>query len=133
MSLTLAGWSPIGIAAAILIVAGIALLVAWVLRRGVHARELDGMDPAPAVAATAVAGAIDTGPLPAPSRRQQDGSRTMGLVGATLLVVGLGLGVVSAASGWGSGTASTGGPGGASAEDCAQTWTGCPQATPLAP
>jgi hypothetical protein len=133
MSLTLAGWSPVGVAAAILIVAGIGLLVAWVLRRGVHARELDGMDPQPAVASGAVAGLATAETLPAPSRPKEDGSRTMGLIGATLLVVGLGLGVVSAASGWGSGTASTGGPGGASAEDCAQTWTGCPQATPLAP
>ena len=133
MSLTLAGWSPVGIAAAILIVAGIGLLVAWVLRRGVHARELDGMDPEPAVASSAVAGATSTDTLPAPAPRQQDGSRTMGLVGATLLVVGLGLGIVSAASGWGNGTTSSGGPGGPAAEDCAQTWTGCPQATPLAP
>lgn len=127
MSLTLAGWSPTGIAAAILIVAGIALLVAWVLRRGVHARELDGMDPEPVIA-----GATTTGTGPVRSRAHADGSRTLGLLGATLLVVGLGLGLVSAASGWGTATTS-GGPGEAPAEDCAQTWNGCPQTTPQTP
>ncbi|HEY3334564.1 MAG TPA: hypothetical protein VGK16_04935 [Candidatus Limnocylindrales bacterium] len=122
MNISLAGWSPAGLAAAILIVAGIGLLAAYILRRGLDSRELDGTDPdlEPPEATPA--------PVPpggaAPSR-----GRTVGVVGATLLVAGLALGVVSAATGWGSGTVAIGGPGGGTG-DCAQAWNGCPQVTP---
>jgi hypothetical protein len=125
-----AGWSPAGIVALITIVAGIVLLIAYAVQRGLVHRELEGIeapsdgpaDPgmptqeAPAPAAPAIA---------APPRR----SRTLGIVGAILLAVGLGLGAIAAAGPWGTGDATTGGPGLAPA-DCAQSWDGCPKATP---
>lgn len=128
MTSTLAGWSPAGIAAALLIVGGLVLLAVYVLRRGLHSRELDGTDPdlEPVLAgATAAQGTASTASAPAPRAR----SRTLGVLGATLLVAGLALGVVSAATGWGSGTVANGGPG-TGTGDCAQGWNGCPQATP---
>ena len=51
------------------------------------------------------------------------------MAGATLLVVGLALGAVAALGTWTTGDATTGGPGLAPA-DCAQSWDGCPKATP---
>ncbi len=114
-----AGWSPAGIVALITIVAGIVLLVAYAMRRGLVHRELEGIEPATDAGtetAPAVAG---------PPRR----SRMLGLVGAILLVIGLGLGAVAALGTWGTGEATTGGPGLAPA-DCAQSWEGCPKATP---
>ena len=113
-----AGWSPIGIAAFLLIAAGIVLLVAYAVGRGLVHRELEGIEEA------AVTGVEATPAPPAPAKR----SRTLGTLGAALLVLGLALGVISATGGWGSGVAN-GGPGVAPA-DCAQSWDGCPQATP---
>jgi hypothetical protein len=117
MNLSLAGWSPIGIGAAILIVIGIVLLVAYALRRGLDRGELEGMDAEPDLVAR--------GDAP-PARVARDASRTLGAVGATVLVLGLALGVVAAGGGWG--TAEAQGPGTAP-QDCAQGWNGCPQAT----
>ena len=120
-----AGWSPAGIAALITIIAGIVLLVAYAVQRGLVHRELEGIE-APSD------GPVDPGmptreaPAPAvPARR----SRTLGMVGAALLVVGLALGAVAALGTWQTGDATGGGPGLAPA-DCAQSWDGCPKATP---
>ncbi len=113
-----AGWSPAGIVALVTIVAGIVLLVAYAVQRGLVHRELEGIETA-ADPGTAAAPAVA-----APPRH----SRTLGLVGAILLVVGLGLGAVAALGTWGTGDATTGGPGLAPA-DCAQSWDGCPKAT----
>jgi hypothetical protein len=114
-----AGWSPAGIVALIAIVAGIVLLVAYAVQRGLVHRELEGIE--------AVA---DPGTEAAPTGATRPRrSRTLGMVGATLLVIGLGLGAVAALGTWGTGDATTGGPGLAPA-DCAQSWDGCPKATP---
>jgi hypothetical protein len=113
-----AGWSPIGIASLITIVAGIVLLVVYAMQRGLVHRELEGIEE------TAVTGTETPAAPSAPLRR----SRTLGSLGAALLVLGLALGVISATGGWGAGTAN-GGPG-AAPNDCAQAWGGCPKATP---
>jgi hypothetical protein len=112
------GWSPAGILALIAIAAGIVLLIAYAVQRGLVHRELEGIETA-AEPGTEVAPAVV-----APPR----GSRTLGMAGAVLLVVGLGLGAVAALGNWTAGDAATGGPGPAPA-DCAQSWDGCPKAT----
>jgi len=109
-------WPPSGVLAAILIVLGIVLLVAYAVRRGfVHEALPDALETAQ----------VPTdGPSPAaePAHR----ARTLGAVGAIALAAGLLLGVATAAGGWaGAGT-------GASGADCAQSWNGCPQVTPPA-
>ncbi len=114
-----AGWSPAGIVALIAIVAGIVLLVAYAVQRGLVHRELEGIETA-ADPGTEVAPAVSGPP------RQ---SRTLGLVGAIVLAVGLALGTIAALGSWSNGDATTGGPGLAPA-DCAQSWDGCPKATP---
>ena len=113
------GWSPAGIVALIAIVTGIVLLVAYAVQRGLVHRELEGIETAadPGTEAAPV--------ISAPPRR----SRTLGMVGAIALVVGLALGAVAALGNWTPGDATTGGPGLAPA-DCAQSWDGCPKATP---
>lgn len=111
-----AGWSPIGIAALFTLAAGIVLLVAYAAQRGLVHRELEGMDaePDPGVQAPVAP--------PAPVRR----SRTLGVLGALLLMVGLGLGAIAAVGSWSTG----GGSGvGLPPDDCAQTWEGCPRTT----
>lgn len=123
---TIAGWSLLAIAAVIAVAAGIILLAVYALRRGVVNRELHGT----------VEGEAGPQELPAPSPEASataspEGARTLGLAGAVLLSVGLGLGVVGVATGWGvSESSATGGPG-QPPTDCAQTWEGCPQATPV--
>lgn len=119
MNLTIAGWSLTGVLAAVLIVAGIALLVVYALRRGLHHRELDGTD-----AELDLAGATPGPDAASPGAREL--SRSMGAAGAVVLVLGLALGVIAATGGWG--TQQTAGPGTAP-QDCAQAWNGCPQAT----
>ena len=119
MSMSFGGWSVLGIAAAVLIVAGIVLLIAYAVERGLVHRELDG------TVATDTAGSVQTAHVPGSS----GGARTLGLVGAVLLAVGLVLGLLTAVSGWGGavfgGLMGPGiGPG-----DCAQSWNGCPQTT----
>ena len=118
-----AGWSPIGIGALLAIVAGIVLLVVYAVQRGLVHRELEGIETEP------VPGAEPDEPPPARAAAPARRSRTVGTLGATLLVAGLALGLVSAAAGWGSNDAATGGPGTAP-QDCAQSWDGCPKATP---
>ena len=114
-----AGWSPAGIVALIAIVAGIVLLVAYAVQRGLVHRELEGIETAG-----------DPGTTAAPAvAAQPRRSRTLGMVGAIVLVVGLALGAVAALGTWTTGDATTGGPGLAPA-DCAQSWDGCPKATP---
>ncbi len=114
-----AGWSPIGIAALAAIALGIVLLVVYAVRRGLVDREIGDVetptDPLLNVEAPATAPAT-------PAR-----SRTLGAVGAGVLIVGLALGVVAALGTWGAPAA--GGPG-VPPQDCAQTWNGCPKATP---
>ena len=112
-----AGWSPIGIAALFTIIAGIVLLVVYAVQRGLVHRELEGIEE------TAVTGTETPAAPSAPLRR----SRTLGSLGAALLVLGLALGVISATGGWGAVT-TNGGPG--AAPNCAQAWGGCPKATP---
>ena len=108
---------PTGFAAAVAIVAGIVLLVAYAMRRGLVHRELDGTlnrESSPE-------GVME----PGPSRPAQS-SRGFGAVGAALLALGLVLALISVATApAGNGTA---GPG-AGTNDCAQSWNGCPQAT----
>jgi hypothetical protein len=118
-----AGWSPIGIAAFAAIVAGIVLLVVYAVQRGLVHHDLEGIEVEPVPGAEPADTPSTRGT--APARR----SRTLGTLGATLLVAGLALGLISAASGWGGGDAATGGPGPAP-QDCAQSWEGCPRATP---
>ncbi len=119
-----AGWSPVGIAALVLIVAGVILLVGFAFGRGLVNRELEGIEEPEGIEVSADPGTDDpVAAAPAPRR-----SRTLGSLGAALLVLGLALGVISATGGWGSGGASAG-PGAAPA-DCAQSWDGCPKVTP---
>lgn len=122
---TIAGWSLLAIVAAIAVVGGILLLAAYALQRGVLRRELHGTDePAmePQTPAALQAGDPDTA-------RTSD-QRTLGLAGAVLLAVGLGLGLVGVLTGWGVDESSASGGPGQPPADCAQTWEGCPQATP---
>ncbi len=123
MTLSLGGWSTLGIAAAICIVAGIALLVAFAASRGLVHRDLDALEPDPG---------IDAPPVGTGSGRtgSRDASRTLGVAGAALLVAGLVLGLASAVAGWDNGGSTAGNGPGAAPLDCAQSWNGCPQATP---
>ncbi len=108
-------WPLSGVLAAILIVVGIALLVAYAVRRGLVQGDLpDTVESA----AVPVSG-------PEPARGPARGSRALGALGALVLIAGLAMGVYTAASGgWGSGGDATGSSGG-----CAQSWNGCPAAT----
>lgn len=128
MSESLGGWTPAGMVAGIAIAAGIVLLVVYALQRGLVSRELDGTDEeAAAMAAddpTLVT--VPATPAPAPRRRA---SRPLGAIGALLLIVGLGLGAMTALGAWGTNGPNANGPGAAPA-DCAQAWNGCPKATP---
>ncbi len=103
-------WPATGILAAVAIVLGIALLVVYAARRGLVHGDLPDTIASVEVPTDA----------PAPLRDAPQQSRALGLAGATILVVGLALGVVTAVSGWG-GTNGSGG--------CAQSWNGCPQVT----
>jgi hypothetical protein len=96
-------WPLSGVLAAILIVVGILLLVVYAVRRGFVNRDL------PDTIAT------DEVPTsgPAPTSEAAGKPRTLGALGALILVVGLILGT-------GTGTSGT---------DCAQSWNGCPQVT----
>jgi len=123
MTDTTGAWSPAGIASAITIVAGIVLLVVYAMRRGLVDRELDGTD-----AEDLAVSEGDVPVTPAPPRRRA--SRSLGVAGAVLLVIGLGLGTLTALGAWGTNGPAAGGPGGAP-EDCAQAWNGCPKATPI--
>lgn len=119
--MSIGGWSILGIASAVLIAAGIVLLVVYAAQRGLVHRALDG------VVATETAPVAVPAPLGVQAR---DRGRTLGAVGAAMLAVGLVLGLLTALLGWGgAGSTSDTGPG-AAPVDCAQSWSGCPQATP---
>jgi hypothetical protein len=118
MSMSFGGWSILGVTAAVAIIAGIVLLIAYAAQRGLVHRELDGV-----VATETVPGTL-------PPSRQPGRGRTLGMAGAAILGIGLVLGLLTAITGWGQATDLSGsGPGGAPV-DCAQSWSGCPQATP---
>lgn len=124
---TFAGWSLLAIASAAAIVAGTLLLAAYALRRGIVHRELDGTIEPETDLRT-----VEAPPAGAAAMARPGDARILGTAGAVLLAVGLGLGLLGAITGWGSpGSSTTGGPGQAPV-DCAQTWEGCPQATPAA-
>lgn len=115
MNLSFGGWNVTGIAAAIAIVAGVVLLIAYAARRGLVNRDLDG------TIATEGASGSTLEPGAGPTVGPAGSSRLLGAAGATVLTVGLVLGLVSAILGWG-GSGGTAG--------CAQSWNGCPQVTP---
>lgn len=115
MPMSFGGWSILGIVAAVAIVAGIVLLIVYAAQRGLVHRELDG-----------VVAAEEPGLLVPPAARPA--SRTLGTIGAVTLAVGLALGLLTAMTGWGT-AGGVGGPG-VAPNDCAQSWSGCPQATP---
>lgn len=104
-------WPISGVLAAIAIVVGIALLIVYAVRRGLAHGDLPDTIPSGEVP-------VDG---PAPAAEPAHAPRALGALGATILVVGLGLGVVTALGGWGSGAGDVGG--------CAQSWNGCPQVT----
>jgi hypothetical protein len=119
MSMSLEGWGPAGIAAAVAIVAGIVLLVAYAVRRGLVHRELEGIENDESAA-----------PASTPTRAVAPrAGRSLGIAGTALLVVGLALGLVSAIVGWGGSPAASGAPG-TGPQDCSQSWNGCPQSSP---
>jgi hypothetical protein len=129
------GWSPAGIVSLVAIAAGIVLLVVYAVRRGMFIRELDGTDEEAALGAaddpTAVrtpASATSAAPAAATARRANAG-RPLGILGATLLVVGLALGIMVATGTWG-GSGTTPPSGTSGQDDCAAGWDGCPKATP---
>jgi hypothetical protein len=134
MPVSLESWSVLGIASILAIVAGAGLLVAHAVRRGLVHGDLDAqetsdaidgpadpLDPASAIARARPATGDAAGGLRAPV--------SLGLAGAALLVVGLALGLVTAVSGAGPVGSGAGAPG-AGPNNCAQSWTGCPQSTP---
>ena len=126
MPTSLAGWSPIGILAAVAIVAGIVLLVVYAMRRGLVDRAIEGDEAAQPVGTP---GAPTASPAPVLPARA---GRVLGIAGTALLVVGLFLGLATAITGWGNGPAASGLPGGQPG-DCAQSWNGCVQPTPGSP
>ena len=118
MPMSFGGWSILGIAAAVAIIAGIVLLIAYAAQRGLVDHKLDGVV------------AAEFAPGTRPLQRPPGHGRTLGMAGAAILGIGLVLGVLTAVTGWGGATDLSGsGPGGAPV-DCAQSWNGCPQATP---
>jgi hypothetical protein len=117
MPMSLGGWSVLGVLAAATIVAGIVLLIVYAARRGLVHRELDGT--------------FAELPQGAPPAVQAGGeARTLGVIGAALLAVGLVLGLVVTVAGWGGAGWIMGGGPGEHPENCAQSWSGCPQANP---
>jgi hypothetical protein len=117
MSMSLGGWSVLGVASAIAIVVGVVLLIVYAVDRQLDRRELDGV--------IAEAGATT---VTAPSPRH--GVRLIGVIGGVVLLVGLAAGLLVAMGTWGNPlTGGTTAPG-AAPVDCAQSWSGCPQVTP---
>lgn len=118
MNVDFGGWSITGIVAAIAIVVGSVLLVVYAVRRGLVNRDLDGT--------------IETegpdGTMPADAGAAAEPSRALGLAGVIILVAGLALGLVNVVTGPTADSRATG-PGNPPT-DCAQSWSGCPQATP---
>lgn len=118
MNLSLSpAWSALGILAALAIVVGSILLVAYAIRRGLVHRDLDGT----------IAEESSDGTIPAATGGAAAPSRAMGMAGVIILVVGLGLGLATVVAG-SAGSLRGFGPGNPPT-DCAQSWAGCPQAT----
>lgn len=117
MTLDLGGWNAFGILAAIAIAAGSILLVVYAVRRGLVHRDLDGT----------LAEEGPEGTMPAAAAGPAAPSRTLGILGVTLLGAGIALALVGVVTAPSDPTAT--GPG-KSPTDCAQSWDGCPQATP---
>jgi hypothetical protein len=117
MTLNFGDWSALGLLAAIAIVIGSILLVAYAVRRGLFNRDLDGTIEAEGPDGTMPADAD----APAPSR-------TLGVAGVIVLLAGVGLGILGVVTGPGGGTSATVPL--TDPNDCAQTWSGCPQVTP---
>lgn len=104
-----------GVLAAVLIVAGIALLVVYAMRRGLVHKDL------PDTIATAEVPTSAQAPTGEPASQP----RTLGAVGVLVLIVGLALGAVTAMNTGAGAGAGTGGSG----SDCAAGWAGCPGTT----
>ena len=119
MNMTIGGWSAAGVLALIAVVAGVVLLVVYASRRGFVNRAMDGALESDEVPFSG----------PAPTVEPASRPRAVGVVGATLLVVGLALGLATAVLGWGTGVASTVGDKSNQPGSCAQSWNGCPQPT----
>lgn len=122
---TIAGWSLLAIACVVAVVGGVLLLAAYALRRGVVRRELHGTIEAAADSQT-----MEEPPVAAPPAAGAGRTRNLGMAGALLLAIGLGLGLLGTVTGWGAPPSSEAGNPGQPPADCAQTWEGCPQATP---
>lgn len=104
-------WPLSGVLAAILIVVGIVLLIAYAVRRGLVLGDLPD---------TIESAAVPTDG-PAPAAEPPSKPRTLGALGAVILAAGLALGVFTAVTGWGGAVGADGG--------CAQSWNGCTQQT----
>ncbi|MEI7745571.1 MAG: hypothetical protein WCK58_17680 [Chloroflexota bacterium] len=114
--------NPVGILAAITLVAGTILLVAYVLQRGLVHRALDGTDDE----AAALAAHDPTAPTGTAARRpRRKGSSPTGGLGVLLLVVGLLLSFVA----FGGNPTATANPG-VQPTECVAGWNGCPATTP---
>jgi hypothetical protein len=123
MNQTIGGLSVPGILAGIAIIAGVVLLVVYAARRGFVDRELDGTIESTAIPFSG----------PAPEAEPAARPRALGIAGATLLAVGVVLGVATAVFGLGGGINGTVGDHSDGPGACAQSWNGCPQATQNAP
>jgi hypothetical protein len=123
MNLNIGGWSATGVLALIAIIAGVVLLVVYAARRGFVHDELDGTIESVAVPFSGPAPVVEAAARP----------RVIGVAGATLLVVGLALGLASAVLGWGGGSGSSVGDRSDQPGSCAGSWNGCPQVTPGVP
>ena len=118
MTLNFGDWSITGIVAALGIVAGSILLVVYAVRRGLVNRDLDG---------TIEAEGPD-GTMPAAAGAAAEPSRALGVAGVIVLLAGVGLGILGVVTGPGGSTSATAPL--TDPNDCAQTWSGCPQTTP---
>lgn len=119
MTLDVGTWSVTGTLAALAIAVGSILLVVYAVRRGLVHRDLDGT----------IAPEGPDGTMPPDPGRAAAPSRTLGLAGVALLVVGVAIGLLGILTGPAPDGTSATGPGGVPA-DCARTWNGCPQTTP---
>lgn len=118
MTLDVGDLSITGIAAALAIIAGSILLVVYAVRRGLLNRDLDGT----------IESEGPDGTMPAAAATAAEPSRTLGVAGVIVLLAGVGLGLVTVVTGPGGGTSATAPL--TDPNDCAQTWSGCPQTTP---
>ena len=122
MTVSFAGWSPVGIVALIAIVAGIVLLVAYAVQRGLVHRELDGIETPPRE---------PEGTMPAAAGAAAAASRTLGIAGCDRCwSSGLALGAIAAVVSWATGDATTGGPGPRPARTAPSPGTAARKATP---